>query len=84
MYSFLNPSVELLYTTSWLFPRLQISKNCREWDDKWNRLKLLQVIRDNLIILFFLTFVKDQKNKVWWQSKEKGCVRTKPQKSLLK
>ena len=83
MYSFLNPSVELLYTTSWLFPRLQISKNCREWDDKWNRLKLLQVIRDNLI-LFFLTFVKDQKNKVWWQSKEKGCVRTKPQKSLRK
>ena len=36
MSSFLNPSLELLYTTSWLFPRLRISKNC--WDEMTNEI----------------------------------------------
>ena len=84
MYSFLNPSVDILYTTSWPFTHLRITKNCGGRGEKWIRLELLQAIRNNHIILFFLTFAKDQKTKVWWQSKEKGCVSTKPQKSLRK
>lgn len=70
MCSFLNPSVEILYTTSWPFTHSQISKNW--WGDrgseKWIRLELLKAIHNNLILLFFLTFA----NKVWWQSKEKA------------
>ena len=75
MYSFLNPSVELLYTTSWLFPRLQISKNCREWDDKWNRLKLLQVICDNLIYL-----LKTKKTRCDDNPRKKAVSEPSPEK----